>query len=133
MNSLGAAANIDTSGGGPSSCIAGPAISNLFPDNSTDVLNHLQSNLQAYADQAVAAGAAVNSAGLMKIYNLMTEQIKNGVAVSELFADTGYPDNGYGIDIWTLTVFSRGYAHASSSSGESRLRNSVGLASRCEC
>lgn len=119
MNSVGARANLDTSGGGPSSCIAGPGIANLFPDNSTAVLDQLQSNLQSYADQAVAAGAAVNSAGLMKIYNLMTAQIKNGVAVSELFADTGYPD-GYGIDIWTLTVFSRGYAHASSGSGESR-------------
>lgn len=28
----------------------------------------------------------------------------------------GYPSNSYGLDIWTLMVFSRGFCHASSSS-----------------
>lgn len=88
MNTLGSQANIDQSGGGPSSTIAGPSMANLFPDNSTAVLDKLASNLQTYADQAVADGAAVNSAGLMSIYNLMLGQLRAGVAASELFADS---------------------------------------------
>ncbi|PWN43527.1 alcohol oxidase [Ceraceosorus guamensis] len=115
MSSLGADGGGDPDGNGPSGLIAYMSVDNLF-SNSSDVREYVEDNLDAYAQSAVDAGAAVSK-------NAMLKQFKSHVAgifdkqegLVELFADNGYPSDRGGL-VWNLLPFSRGSVSASANS-----------------
>ncbi|EPQ29833.1 uncharacterized protein PFL1_02506 [Pseudozyma flocculosa PF-1] len=114
MNTLGAQANVNYAGGGPSNMIAMPNVYQLLA-NATAVRDYVNGNLDAWADSLVSQGHVASREGLLKQWQLSVSAIFDDRApVCELFFDTGYPSNSYGIDTWCLLPFSRGSTHATS-------------------
>ena len=107
MTTIGSRANINTAGGGPSAAIAMPNVDQIL-SNSTDVRSYISSNLDSWASQLVSQGHVVSKESVMAQWNSAVKLIFDEKApVVELFFDTGYPANSYGLDIWTLLPFSR--------------------------
>lgn len=114
MTTIGSRGNINYSGGGPSGAIAMPNIQQIM-SNSTEVRNYINSNLNTWADQLISQGHVANKDGLIAQWNSAVKLIFDQQApVVELFFDTGYPANSYGLDIWPLLPFSRGSTRATS-------------------
>ncbi|KAN0060030.1 hypothetical protein ACQY0O_008003 [Thecaphora frezii] len=114
MNTIGSRANVNYAGGGPSNMIAMPDVYHLFA-NATDMRSYVEQNLDAWASDIVSQGHSVDKEGLLQQWRLSVSAIFDERApVCELFFDTGYPQNSYGIDTWCLLPFSRGSTHANS-------------------
>ncbi|KAK0560099.1 hypothetical protein OC844_003980 [Tilletia horrida] len=106
----------DLNGQGPSNLIAMPSASQLM-SNATAVRSYVESNFQRWAQDAVDAGGAVNIAGLIAQWKLTTSALfDSNVGAVEMFVDSGYPNNGFGVEMWPLLPFSRGTVHTSSAS-----------------
>ncbi|SNX86025.1 related to Glucose oxidase [Melanopsichium pennsylvanicum] len=114
MTTIGSQANVNQNGGGPSSAIAMPNVDQIL-SNSTEVRSWISSNLDSWASQLVSQGHVVSAESVKAQWesaiNLIFDQ---KVPVVELFFDTGFPANSYGLDIWTLLPFSRGSIRATS-------------------
>ncbi|CAD6901169.1 unnamed protein product [Tilletia controversa] len=103
-------------GVGPSNLIAQPAAGQLF-SNATAVRSYIESNYQNWAQAAVSAGGAVSTDGLIAQWRLQTEALfTDNVGAVEMFVDSGYPNNGFGVEMWPLLPYSRGSVHTSSAS-----------------
>ncbi|KAK0534006.1 hypothetical protein OC842_002779 [Tilletia horrida] len=102
-------------GVGPGNAIAFPSVAQLFT-NSSAVRRAIEGNYTSWAAQAVSAGAAVNSAGLIAQWKLIVGALFDyGVGATEFLFTTGFPTGDYGIELWPLLPLSRGYVHALSS------------------
>ncbi|KAJ9480057.1 Pyranose dehydrogenase [Pseudozyma hubeiensis] len=114
MTTIGSRANVDYSGGGPAATIAMPNIQQIM-SNATDVRAYINSNLDAWANQLLSQGhIATKSSVLAQWRSAISLIFDQQAPVVELFFDTGYPSNSYGLDIWTLLPFSRGSIRATS-------------------
>lgn len=114
MTTIGSRAAVNYTGGGPSATIAMPNIDQIL-SNSTDVRSYISSNLDTWAATMVEQGHAASQAGLLAQWQSAIGLIfDQKVPVVELFFDTGYPSDSYGLDIWTLLPFSRGSIRATS-------------------
>ncbi|CAD6902491.1 unnamed protein product, partial [Tilletia laevis] len=103
-------------GVGPSNLIAQPNMRQLF-SNASAVRSYIESNYQRWARDAVSAGAAVSSEGLIAQWRLQTSALfDSNVGAVEMFVDSGYPNHGFGVLMWPLLPYSRGSVHASSAS-----------------
>lgn len=115
MTTIGSRANVDRSGGGPSAAIAMPNIDQIL-SNTTAVRSYIESSLSDWADTLLSQGHIASKQGVLAQWNSALSLIFDQHApVAELFFDTGYPHNSYGLDIWSLLPFSRGSVRASSS------------------
>ncbi len=114
MTTLGSRANVNYNGGGPSAAIGMPNVHQVF-SNATAVRGYISSNLDSWADTLVSAGHVASKSGLLAQWNSAVSLIFDQAApIVEMFFDTGYPANSYGIDLWTLLPFSRGSVRATS-------------------
>ncbi|CDW94070.1 hypothetical protein [Sporisorium scitamineum] len=114
MTTIGSRANLNTSGGGPSSTIAMPNIHQIL-SNATSLRNHIASNLDAWASTLLAQGHIATKQSVLNQWKSTISLIFDSNApVVEFFFDTGFPSNSYGLDIWTLLPFSRGSIRATS-------------------
>ncbi|KAL9939432.1 hypothetical protein V8E36_001249 [Tilletia maclaganii] len=118
MSVLGAAPKngVDFGGVGPSNFVAQPSIRQLF-SNASAVRSSIEAQFGTWAQAAVDAGAAVNTQGLIAQWRLQTSALfDSNVGAVEYFVDSGYPNNGFGVDLWPLLPYSRGSVKASSAS-----------------
>ncbi|SPO27703.1 related to Glucose oxidase [Ustilago trichophora] len=114
MTTIGSRGNINYSGGGPSAAIAMPNVEQIM-SNATDVRNWINSNLDSWASQLVSQGHVVSKDSVKAQWKSAISLIFDKKApVVELFFDTGFPANSYGLDVWTLLPFSRGSIRATS-------------------
>lgn len=114
MTTIGSRANVNYAGGGPSATIAMPNIQQIM-SNSTAVRSYITSNLDGWANQLLSQGHVASKEGVLAQWRSAISLIFDQKApVVELFFDTGFPANSYGIDIWTLLPFSRGSIRATS-------------------
>lgn len=113
MSTMGGRANVNFHGRGPSNMIAMPSAYQLMP-NATHVRKYIRDNMDQWATILEKQGHVV-SAEAVKVQweTVENDMFDNGVPISELFFDTGYPSDSYGIDTWFLLPFSRGSTHAS--------------------
>lgn len=112
MTTIGSAADVDYSGGGPSNTI-GMANINQIMANATNVRTYINDNMRSWATSVVNQGGASSKKGLLTQWRTLVSLIFDSNApLVEFFFDTGYPANSYGIDIWPLLPFSRGSVHA---------------------
>ncbi|KAE8211753.1 hypothetical protein CF327_g4517 [Tilletia walkeri] len=108
--------SVSFGGVGPSNLIAMPSVKQLM-SNSSAVRTYIESNYQKWANDAVAAGAAVNAKGLILQWQLATSALfDSNVGAVEMFVDSGYPDGGFGVEMWPLLPYSRGSVHTSGAS-----------------
>lgn len=98
----------DAGGTGPSNMIAYPSLTALFGSNAQSFYEGLQANISRFAADAVASGASANSEGAEATLRIQTDLVQRGAGLVELFLDGGWPDGGFGINMWTLLPFSRG-------------------------
>ncbi|CAD6911302.1 unnamed protein product [Tilletia controversa] len=100
-------------GVGPGNVVAFGSVAQLMPNNVTAVRQAIESKYTTWARDAVVAGAAVNSAGLIAQWKLAVSALFDyNVGATEFLFTTGFPTNDYGIELWPLLPFSRGYVHA---------------------
>ncbi|GMK58648.1 hypothetical protein CspeluHIS016_0600900 [Cutaneotrichosporon spelunceum] len=98
--------NIRAAGGGGQP-ITWPRFSDLFTGaDAQRVTSLLTSNLDAWAQEAVAAGASGSASGLKKVLEIQRGWVLNGAAVTENY-DYSY-DTTLGWDSWFLLPFGRG-------------------------
>ncbi|CAD6901253.1 unnamed protein product [Tilletia controversa] len=93
--------------------VAFGSVAQLMPNNVTAVRQAIESKYTTWTRDAVVAGAAVNSAGLIAQWKLAVSALFDyNVGATEFLFTTGFPTNDYGIELWPLLPFSRGYVHA---------------------
>ncbi|KAF8229357.1 glucose oxidase [Tricholoma matsutake] len=107
QSNLGATGNgFNPGGSGPSDAIAFPNIYQVFGAQANASVSKIRSSIPTWATSQAASG--LSAAALQQIYQVQADLIINSNApVSELFYDTGYP-NDCGFDMWNLLPFSRG-------------------------
>ncbi|KAK0560794.1 hypothetical protein OC861_006131 [Tilletia horrida] len=109
------ATNANYGGVGPGNVVAFPSVYQLF-SNASAVRKTIEGNYTTWANQAVSAGAAVNSAGLIAQWKLAVSALFDfSVGATEFLFTTGFPTGDYGIELWPLLPFSRGFVHAKTS------------------
>ncbi|KAL7416690.1 GMC oxidoreductase-domain-containing protein, partial [Mrakia frigida] len=100
---------VEFGGIGPSDTIAFPSFNQLFGADSESTASQLASNIPAFAKAAADAGGVVSETAATALFELQRSLIvDNQVGLAELFFDSGYPNGGFGLDIWNLLPFSRG-------------------------
>ncbi|WWD16664.1 hypothetical protein CI109_101094 [Kwoniella shandongensis] len=99
----------DPQGTGPSDVISYPSLLALSTSSNIDIAETIASNIESYAQNAFDAGAVVSVDAARQLFEIQQDLMVNkSVGLVEHFFDTGFPNNGLGIDMWQLLPFSRG-------------------------
>ncbi|ODO09253.1 hypothetical protein I350_02853 [Cryptococcus amylolentus CBS 6273] len=107
--------DFDADGQGPSNVIAYPSLLGITSSSNVDIAQKITDQLDSYAQDAYDNGAFISVDAASDYFNIQKGLMLNSsVGLVELFFDTGFPNGGLGVDMWSLLPFSRGHVKIAS-------------------